>query len=157
MPTSEVAEIYEKIYAEIYNEYVSFYSSSFSTIESYIIARYGASEDANPRELISANAEQIVTEKLIFYYIIRKENLLPSAEEYEKSYKSIYSEHLDYYVERFYKDEFSKLEDEAEKQEKIKETEKEMLEYFGEEYFAELVYYDYAYDKILSFAKVVEK
>ena len=157
LPERELESVYQEIYSEIYNQYTTYYSSVYPTIESFIIARYGASQNADAKSLMVAETESIVTEKLIFYYIIRKENLTPSKEEYESSYEKIYKEHLDYYVEDIYKEEISKLETEEEKQAKINEIEKEMIEYFGEEYFAELVYYDYAYDKIISFATVVEK
>ncbi|MBE6645618.1 MAG: hypothetical protein E7612_09650 [Ruminococcaceae bacterium] len=157
LPESELESVYQEIYAEIYNQYTSYYSAVYSTIEAFIIARYGADRNADAKSLMVAEAESIVTEKIIFYYIIRKENLIPSEKEYESSYEKIYKEHRDYYVEDIYAEEISKLETEDEKQARIKEIETEMLEYFGEEYFAELVYYDYAYDKIISFANVFEE
>ena len=155
LPQSEKNAIFEELYAEIYTEYTTHYSSFYSSFDYYVLARYGADKNASPRALIENEAESIIVEKLIFYYIIREENLIPSDEEFKKSYEKAVGEHLDYYVEDIYASELSKIQNEAEKQARIAEIKAEMMEYFGEDYFRELVYYDYAYDTIISFAKIV--
>lgn len=155
-PESAVESVYNDVYAERYSEYETYYSQMFTSLEEYIIAYYGATENADAGALMIADAQDIVSEKIIFYYIIRKENLLPSDEEYEKTYQKIYTEHLNYFLDDIYGDVIDGLKTEEEKQQKVKEIETQMLEYYGEEYFVELVYYDYAYDKVISFAIINE-
>ena len=58
---------------------------------------------------------------------------------------------------RNYQKELDKITDTAEKNERINEIKAEMLEYYGEGYFEELVYYEAALDKIFEFATVVEE
>jgi len=157
LPQSEMKAVYEELYAEIYTEYSSYYSSIYSSFDYYVLARYGADTNASPRALIENEAESIVVEKLIFYYIIREENLIPSDEEFKKSYEKTVGEHLDYYVEDIYASELEQIADESKKQARIKEIKAEMMEYFGKDYFRELVYYDYAYDTVISYAKIVSE
>lgn len=156
LPQSEMKAVYEELYTEIYTEYSTYYSAAYSSFDSYVLARYGEDKNASARTLIENEAESIVVEKLIFYYIIREEKLIPSSEEFEKSYETTVKEHLDYYVSDIYAEELAKLKDESEKQKRIAEIKAEMMDYFGEDYFRELVYYDYAYDKIISFATIAE-
>ncbi len=157
LPQSEVKSVYEELYAEIYTEYSTYYSSVYQSFDAYVLARYSADGKASPRALIENEAESIVLEKLIFYYIIREENLIPSEADFKKSYENAVKEHLDYYLSDIYAEELSKITNESEKQKRILEIKTEMMDYFGEDYFRELVYYDHAYEKIISFAKITDK
>ena len=106
---------------------------------------------------MQSEAESIVLEKLIFYYIIREEGLIPSNADFKATYEKFIGEHLDYYVSYIYAEELAKITDESEKAKRIEEIKGEMMDYYGEDYFRELVYYDYAYDDIISYAKITEK
>ena len=64
------------------------------------------------------------------------------------------SEHLNYYLEEIYDDELAGLKTEAEREARIIEIKEEMMDYYGEEYFRELVYYEFAYDTVISFGKI---
>ena len=157
LPKDALESVYNGLYYEANSEYSLYYSSSYSSFEAYARARYGLSANADVEKYLRSEAEGVVKEKLIFYYIIRKENLIPSKEEYSAAYDRIVEEYLDYYIEEIYDEELKKIESEEEKASRIDEIKKEMMNYYGEEYFEELVYYDYAYDTIISYVNVIEK
>ena len=96
-------------------------------------------------------AEEAVTERLVFYYIIREEGIIPTGEEYERLYNQCKQEHLKYYTE-LYKSELEACKTEEEKAAKLSEIEARMLSYYGEQYFNELTYYKYGLDKLVGFA-----
>ena len=123
----------------------------YESFDSFARAYYELDSDANWEEYINKRAEKVVTEKLIFYYIVRKENMMPPSEEFDTLYQKAVDEYFSYYSEKFYEKELSSIKDEAEKAKKLAEIKEEMLKYYGEEYFNEIVYYDYALEKIIAF------
>jgi len=160
LPKTTVETYYNSYYGEV-NRYYSLYSSSYSSsIDSaaidYLNNTYGASLKAGDdwKGYIMSLAENDVTERLIFYYIIRKENFLPPESEYKKIYDDLYNEVLDYFLER-HKDEFSKLEGE-EYDKELEVLKSEIDGYYGESYFKEQAYYYYATRKMLEFANIVK-
>lgn len=151
LPEEETEAIYEEKYTQISNEYRMYFSSHYENLEEYAYNAYGYKNLA--KELM-AEAEEIIVEKIIFYYIIREENLVPDGAEFDALYEKLVSEHLDYYLEEIYDDELAGLKTDAEREARIKEIKEEMMEYYGEEYFTELVYYEFAYDTVISFGTV---
>ena len=99
----------------------------------------------------------MVTEKLIFYYIIRKENLVPTDEEFQARYNENVAEILSYYTDNIYRDELQSIKNEADREKRIAEIKAEMMNYYGEEYFAEMVYYEHCLDGFMSLPNVVKK
>ncbi len=156
LPEYEVRGYYADYYREIESTYQQ-YSSVYSSMDEFARAYFGLSSDEDWRLYITSMAKNIVSEKLIFYYIIRKENFIPSEEEYNKIYEEQVAEHLTYYTDEIYKEELEEIEDEEKREKRIAEIKQEMLDYYGEEYFRENVHYEYAIDKILAFAKITEK
>ena len=153
LPQSEVESACELYYEEMYLEYLTKYSAAYSSFDEYAFARYGTDDI---QSLIKSEAESLVFQNIIVYYMIREEKLLPSEENYEKIYAEITGEHLDYYASSNYAAELSKITDEAEKEKRISEIESEMMDYYGEDYFRELVYYANAYTNIISYANIIE-
>ncbi len=156
LPKNELDEVYYEYYGELEETYKS-YSQYYSTIDEFAVAYFNISSDVDWKEYIRERAKEIVTEKLIFYYIIREENLAPSDDEYNTRYNACVQEYLDYYTENIYKDELQKITSEAEKQKKIAEIKAEMMSYYGEEYFSEIVYYQYSLDGFLALPTVVKQ
>lgn len=157
LPESDVNEIYQQYYNELYSTYQSYYTSSYSSFDAFARAYYGLSTSADWSAYVMKQAESVIIEKLIFYYIMRAENFVPSVDEFTASYNETVQEYLDYYLEEIYAEELEKIENEEDKNARILEIKEEMLDYYGEEYFNEIVYYDYALDKIIALAKIVEK
>lgn len=148
LPEDKVEEIYTDSYNRLSSEY-RYFSSGYENLEEYAYLRYGYK---NLSEELMAEAERLVCEKIIFFYIIREENLIPSDTEFDRLYDMLVSKELDYYVEEIYDVELAGLKTEAEREARIEEIKGEMMDYYGEEYFTELVYYEFAYDKVKSFA-----
>ena len=80
-------------------------------------------------------------------YIIREENFIPGKSEFNEIRNSIIDAHYEYYLD-LNADELSKLTGEA-YDKRAAEIKTEMLEYYGDAYFDENVYYNYGMDKIV--------
>ena len=96
------------------------------------------------------DAELAITEKLIFYYIVQEEGLTPTEEEYDRIYDVIFSDHLQDYLNYY-----GITEDSATYEEDLEKAKKKVLDTYGEEYFRELVIYDYVMSKIVSRANII--
>ncbi len=151
LPEDKVEEIYTEQYSQLASEYSLHFSSYYENLEEYAYNMYGYT---NLTEDLMREAEKIITEKVIFYYIIREENLIPTDDEFDGLYEELVTEHLNYYLEEIYDDELAGLKTEAEREARISEIKEEMMEYYGEEYFSELVYYEFAYDTVISFGVI---
>ena len=98
----------------IYNGYVAtaenYYQQAgeqlgFESLDEAAIAYYGLSSGADWQAHIKGLAEADVKEDLILYYIIRKEEFLPSESEYNEEYEELLGDYLEYYLDK-HKDEF---------------------------------------------------
>ncbi len=150
LPQSEVNDIYRQYLSEV-NQYYNAYGVGFNSFDEFARHYFDLSDNADWKKYMTSRAEEVVTERLIFYYIIDKEDIVPPGEEYERIYNETKKEYMDYYTE-LYKKELEACKTEEEKAAKLLEIEKEMLEYYGESYFTELVYYQYALDYLIGFA-----
>ena len=83
--------------------------------------------------------------------------LIPSEADFDRMYQDTVQEYLNYYVEDIYDSELSKIENEDDRNKRILEIKEEMLDYYGKEYFEEIVYYDYSIDDIVGLATVKAK
>lgn len=155
---AEVKKLPEWEVQKMYNQYVNdaagiynMYSSSFKTFDEFARYYFGLSSDANWQEFLMTKAEDAVTERLIFFYIINKEGIIPQGEDYDRLYKECIEEYKKYFFE-VNKAEIDACKTEEEKTAKRLEIENRMLELYGEKYFRELVYEKYALDYLLAFA-----
>lgn len=153
LPEAEVREVYDDYYYEINTLYSSYYSDSFPSVSAFAVQYLGLSSGENWLDYITEQAKAIVTERLMFYYIVRREGFLPSEEEYSRLYEENVNEYLSYYSKEIYGNELDKITDPVAKEARLLEIKGEMIDHYGEEYFAEMVYYDYALDDIIGFAK----
>lgn len=156
LPKNQVDDVYYEYYEEIEGAYKS-YSQYYSSVDEFAAAYLNITDGTDWKEYVRERAEGVVTEKLIFYYIIREENLLPTDAEYEARYSENVQEYLDYYTENIYKDELLALKNEQDRQKRIAEIKAEMMNYYGEEYFSEMVYYEYSLDAFIALPAVVKK
>jgi len=138
-------------YLEELQLYYNIVGKNFVSLDQCARQYFGLSEDADWQEYIKSCAERDVREMLIFYYIIDKEALAPTVEEYESIYAEIKAEYMEDCIE-LYKNELEACKTEDERAAKLIEIEKEMLEYYGESYFRELVYREHALDCFIAFA-----
>lgn len=157
LPKKQVEKVYNEYYVEIQSAYNNYYSSFYSTVDEFATAYLKITDGTSWKSYIQAQAENIVTEKLIFYYIIREEGFVPSFDEYEAQYNKILEEYINYYTENIYKDELNAIKDAAEKEKRIAQIKAEMIEYYGEDYFSEIVYYEFSFKDFISLPNVVKK
>lgn len=144
---------YNKEINSMYESYKSQYSSKDALAIDYLNNVYGAGLSANSdwQSYVEALANRDATQKILFYYIIRRENLLPTDAEYQAAYDYIYNSVWDYYQE-LHAEELALLEGE-EHTSRLAELKRKMHEYYGEDYFKEQAYYYYGTRKMLTLAK----
>ena len=140
--TVDVAEI-ELVWSQ--------YKDSYPDLDDFARAYRSLGSDADWREHLMEEAKAEVKEKLIFYYIIKAEGLLVPESEYGEIYDELFDEYVDYYLDGKTAEDYDSEEKYAEAR---KNAEEAVLEYYGEAFFADQVYYEYAIDKILNFAVV---
>lgn len=159
----EVRWLPEGSVMEYYNGFLDSFEAGFAAnsqvygnFDSYMLTNLGLSEGDDWRAVIRARAEQSVVEEALFYYIVRAEGYLPSAEEEAELIKKIRAEELDYIIETL----GVKREDfdtEEKYEERIKECEKILDETYDESYFKERAIHSYAYERLYEFGKITYK
>ena len=147
LPEGNVDDYYDNYYQEIAYHY-SLYSSYFNSIDAAALNYLSLPQGTDWRKHIRTMAEDAMTEELIFYYIIREEGFVPSKSEFKSMREEIIESHYAYHLE-LNADELSKLKGEK-YDARVAEIKEEMLEYYGDDYFDETVYYNYGMDKILA-------
>ena len=146
LPEANVDEYYETYFNEV-SYYYSLYTSYYSSIDAAAADYLSLSQSTDWRAYLKEKAENTTLEQLIFYYIIREEGYLPDKTDFKLMRDSIIGAHLQYHIE-LNREELEKLEGEA-YDKRVAEIEAEMLDYYGDEYFDENVYYNYGMDMII--------
>ena len=147
LPRGDVNDYYNDYITDITNMYNQGNSSDY-TLDEYAITYLELDRGADWRASVRESAEGGVTEKLIFYYIIRKEGFFPSEQEHEQIYKRLVDEMVDSVLQYQGKDKESLTDAEYDN---YRNT---VIEGYGEAYFNENVQYEYAMEKIVALAKV---
>ncbi len=127
------------------------YKDSYPDLDDFACAYLSLDSGADWKEHLMENARREVKEKLIFYYIIKTEGLLAPEGEYDELYDKLFDEYVDYYLDGKTAEDYDSEEKYAEAR---KNAEEAVLEYYGEDFFVDQVYYEYALGKILDFAVV---
>ena len=153
LPKGEVNTFYSNYENEInsyYTQYQSYYTSFDQAARDYL--QIGSTADW--RAALTERAEESVTEKLIFYYIARTENLLPSDEEKAAGYEDMFQEMLDAYLEqnKVNRDDFETEEKYNEEVEKYKSL---ILANYGEDYIMESVVFEHVMKTLRSYANII--
>ena len=150
LPNDAVMAIYTKNVGEIELLFEN-YSDRYSTIDAFVYAYFSMPAGTDWRAELKADAEAEVKEKLIFYYIIRKENLVPTEEKYRELFDAIFDEFVVYYMDDKTAEDYDSID--AYNAARA-EAETAVMDYYGEEFFRHQVYYDYAIDTLLDFANI---
>lgn len=149
-PEDAVMEIYTKNVTEIELLWES-YRDQYSTLDAFVYAYFSISTGSDWRAMLKSDAEAEVKEKLVFYYIIRKENLIPTEEQYRELFETIFDEFVVYYMDDKTAEDYDSID--AYNAARA-EAETAVMDYYGEEFFRHQVYYDYALDTLLDFAEL---
>ena len=155
LPENAVLAVYNSDVAEIKTVWES-YKTDYPDFDEFARAYLGLTADSDWKAMLRDDAEAEVTDKLIFYYIVRKENILPTNEEYKKLYDELFDEYVVYYMEGKTEEDYS----DAEKYKTERAAaEKAVAEYYGEAFFRDQVYYDFAIDALLDYSnlELIEK
>lgn len=165
----EVIKLPEKTYARYYNEYydeidygysLALKQNSSVKLDSYAVGYinyyYGAglSETDDWKEYISLRAQRDLVRDLIFYYIIREENLLPSEAEFNEMRESMYNDILASVIKNS-EAELSLLQGEA-YEKKLEELKKNVDAVYDDEYYKKNIYYDYGTKKMLGLVNIIK-
>lgn len=152
LPTNEVNKFYDEYFTEVMTQY-SYYQDQFETVDAFARAYLEIGSNDNWREYLVEFASQTVMQKLVFYYIIRQENLIPNESEYAALYDEIFDECLDAYLKDI---EFEREDYKTEEEylAALEENKKIVKDYYTERYLRESVYYRFAIDTLVDYATV---
>ena len=140
--TADVAEI-ELVWSQ--------YKESYPKLDDFACAYLSLGSGTDWHESLMETARAEVKEKLIFYYIIKEEGLLVPEGEFEVLYDEMFCEYVDYYLEGKTEEDYKSKEE----YEKARlDAEEAVLGYYGESFFIDQVYYQYALGAVLDFAVV---
>ena len=151
-PGYVVEEIYEDFMDEMRMQFIAsggqVYSNStgkyttYETLETYIPAYLGLPSTQKWQEYITALAEDNTRERLVMFYIMREENLLPSDERLAEEIETIRQEYLDEYIAQYMDYEGKEKDDysDEEYKELVEECKDELFSFYDEEYFTMRAY-----------------
>lgn len=151
-PGYVVEEIYEDFMDEMRMQYITSGGQVFSnstgkyttyeTLETYIPAYLGLPSNQKWQEYITALAEDNTRERLVMFYIMREENLLPSDERLAEEIETIRQEYLDEYIAQYMDYEGKEKDDysDEEYKELVEECKDELFSFYDEEYFTMRAY-----------------
>ena len=153
LPKNSVSKYYNSYYKEVENYYAS-YSNYYSSLDAAAIAYLGLKEGDDWRAALNKKAEEAVLEKVIFFYIIRKEDFVPNRQEYKETYDKLYKEHLESYIEEngaslknltgsAYDTEYKRLESLMQKE-------------YTESYFEQSVYFEFGTRKMVENLAIIK-
>ena len=150
LPQSEVDKYYNDFLSDMVEIYNSGYIYDYDDFDAFACAYFNLSSTGDWKAQLRKEAETSVKQRLLFYYIVRTENWSPSDTEYNELYEEIFADHLQDYL-----DYYQITEDLEDYEEKVAEGIEVVKTVYGQEYFDELVLYDYVMKKIISYAILV--
>lgn len=141
---------------QIYNSSTGQYDT-YTTLDKYAVAYFGLSSGASYQDYLVAMAQTYVKEKLVLYYILRSENLVPQKSELETMIKDTREEFISDYIEDYLEYEGKTKEDftDEEYAEYVETRRSEVLGYYNDEFFEEQVYYRLVGEVIIEWPEVV--
>lgn len=156
LPDSLVNKFYSEYESELRTQH-QYYTSYYPDIESFGRAYFKIENpDMTVSQYMKEKAHKAATEKLIFYSIARRENLIPDEDELEKLYSEVVEEYLDMYLKGAYKSDYEKCTTDDARETFKADLREKMLESYGIEYFEELVYYDIVIEEVTKYALLVK-
>ena len=144
-PSADLYEMYESIISQIYSNYQNY--SSYYTFPEFVILYYGLTEDADPEAFLLDQAKLVIKEKLAFHYAATLEGIkLEGNALTDKT-----NEYVDKAVNQLLESYGIKRENfnsDKEYREKVQSYKKDLVQYYGREYFEYEAFYGYAKDEL---------
>ncbi len=162
----------EAIYVEYYDDVVWQYENSGGSIQNsyteeyenydniddyamaYLSCEYYGYDDW--KEYLYAMAESLVKERLVLYYILKEENLLPTEAALAAKIDEVKTEYKEEYYSQYLENENKKREDYTDEEwaEFTAKRDEELFEYYNDDYFTELAYYDIGLEVFITWPTV---
>ncbi|MBQ8321130.1 MAG: hypothetical protein IJX92_02045 [Clostridia bacterium] len=148
---------YETNGGSIQNSYTEEYET-FDNIDDYAMAylscEYYGYDDW--KEYLYAMSESLVKERLVLYYILKEENLLPTEEELAEKIAAVKDEYKEEYYTQYLEKESKTRSDYTDEQwsEFTATRDKELFEYYNDDYFTEVAYYEIGLDEFIKWPTV---
>ena len=152
LPEKDVREFYDSYYNDIATQF-SYYSSYYQSMDAFAREYLGLASNADWRAELQKRANTSLTQKLVFYYVIRRENLVVSDEEFENRYDEAVEEYFVSYLNNV-NCKRENYDSDAAYEEAKANYKKTMLEYYTKDYFRENIIYEYALETLRTYAKV---
>lgn len=154
LPKNDVNDVYDGYYDEIVYQHEAI-GQGYS-IGEFARVYLGLDRSADWQSYLVREAERAVTEKLLFFYIIRREGWCPTADKLDEYYERALNEHLTAALEASGIRPES-YEDRAEYDKIALEVKAGLIADFGEDYFTEIAYSEYGMEKILENITIIDK
>ncbi len=152
-PGIKVEEVYNTFIDEISAQYLSSggqaYDSTtgsyktYDSLEKYIPAYLGLSSTADWQAYLVETAKNTVKERMIMYYILKDQGLLPTKDEYNKLLSDVHQEYADEYLAQ-YLEYVGKTEEDYTKEEYaelVEDCRNDVLSFYTDEFYKTQVYY----------------
>ena len=178
LPVSKVDEIYYELVYELIDKYETdggylyddYYGYQYyESLEEYANAYYGIDSYSDYyyyedgwKYAVLDQAELLVKEKILVFYILREANAIPGAIEFNKRLDEVKQSYVDQYLDQYIEEWFSALggskDDytEAEWEQFKKDRSDDLVAYYGEENFKEKVYYALLSEQMIKWAESEE-
>lgn len=165
-PAAKVEEVFNTFIDDLSDQYLAYggqaYDSTtgqyktYDTLEAFIPAYLGLPSTTNWKTYLTEMAQSTVKERMIMYYLLREENLIPSEDKYKELLDEIHQEYLDEYIAQYLSYE-GKTEDdytEEEYAELVEDCREDILTYYTEEFYEMKVYYGIVADEFIDWPEV---
>ena len=158
LPEDEVKSFYEGYMAQIvseYQQYAEVYGSSY-TLDMHACYAMELNTGSDWKAELRKQAEKSVTEKLVFYYVARQENLLPTDEQM----KDLYPKYVENLLNEYMKQVGcvpENYETEKEYEESKKRHKVSFDNYYSEDMLRENCIFEYAMMGISEYANLIKK
>jgi len=170
LPMSKLDEVYYELVYELYDQYESsggYYNyTQYESFEEYATAYCGITSSSDYyyyedgwKYVVWEEAEKVVKEKILVFYILREANAIPGEAEFNKlldGEKQAYvDQYLDQYIEEWFSAKGGSKDDytDAEWEQFKKDRSDDLVAYYGEDNFKERVYYALLSEQMLKWAE----
>ena len=156
LPKLDVRDYYDSYYNSIHSQFSTSYSGYYESVDAFARAQLGLASNADWKAELQKYAETYVTQKLVFYYVLRTEpGLMVPDEEYEALKAELLEDYLEQTLENA-KVKRSDYKTEEEYLKKVEEYRKNVEEYYTEASLRESVIYEYAIRNMRAFVKLTD-
>ena len=162
-PLSKVEEIYQEYYDTVNSSYISNEgqltnsygsTSTYQTLDTYAVAYLGLTSGADWKAEIRSMAEKNVKERMILYYLVRNEGLIPSEAEFAAEVEATKARIIEEYIKQYLAYEGSNKDAYDDYDAFVADRTAEVYGYYDNEYFEESTYLELLMREAVKWPKV---